>query len=99
MVYILPKLLCRVMHVHSVYVLEKLNLVKIFENVLTIKTQLFIVKYFPCTSSALWAFNYCPKYSGYMYGISSCIFEKKNSGKIFLKVQLFMVFPLHIFAV
>ena len=30
------------------------------------KTQLFIVVFFPCTSSALLSFNHCPKYSRYM---------------------------------
>ena len=30
---------------------------------------------FPCTSSALWAFNYCPNYMQWINGISSCIFR------------------------
>ena len=47
MVYILPKLLCRVMHVHSVYVWEKLNLVKIFENILTVKNTTLHCEIFP----------------------------------------------------
>ena len=35
-------------------------------NILLVKNTTFHCVFFPCTSSALLAFNYCPKYSGYM---------------------------------
>ena len=34
-------------------------------NILLLKNTTFGCVFFPCTSSALLAFNYCPKYSGY----------------------------------
>ena len=34
-------------------------------NILLVKNTTFRCVFFPCTSSALWAFNKCPKYRGY----------------------------------
>ena len=78
---------------------------------------LFIVKYFPCTSSVLWAFNYCPNTADKWYFRlyfwkkksyhTDCSSYTSTNVKIFLHIQLFLVFlniqlfvviPLHIFA-